>query len=62
MSESGLGCVKTLAEVGYRLVVRSETAGQPHHLDIAASFTLKPPAGLNPIEIPVDVELQQHGG
>ena len=44
-----------LAEVGYRLVVRSKTASQPHHLNIAPSLTLKPPARLNPIEIAVDV-------
>ena len=48
-----------LAEVGNRLVVRSEPAGQPHDLDIAPSLSLKPPARLNPIEIAVDVELQQ---
>src|SRR5215471_20855900 len=46
-----------LAEVGNRLVVRNEPAGQPHHLDIAPCLTLKPPARLNPIEIAVDVQL-----
>ena len=51
-----------LAEVRYRLVVRSEPASQPHYLDIAPSLTLKPPARLNPIEITVDVELQQQEG
>src|SRR3974377_277254 len=30
------------AEVGNRLVIRSEPAGQPHHLDIAPSLALKP--------------------
>src|ERR1700719_1327613 len=48
-----------LAEVGNSLVVRNEPAGQPHHLDIAPCLTLKPPARLNPIEITVDVQLQQ---
>src|SRR5271170_5757921 len=48
-----------LAEVGNRLVIRSEPTGQPHHLDIAPSLALKPPARLNPIEIAVDVQLQQ---
>src|SRR6476659_11016402 len=48
-----------LAEVGNRLVVRNEPAGQPQHLDIAPCLTLKPPARLNPIEITVDVQLQQ---
>src|SRR6202158_3600404 len=51
-----------LAEVGNRLVVRSEPAGQPHDLDIAPSLSLKPPARLNPIEITVNVELQQDRG
>ena len=32
----------------------------PHHLDVAPSLTLKPAAGLNPIEIAVNVELQQN--
>src|SRR5580658_3776016 len=48
-----------LAEVGNRLVVRGEPAGQPHDLDVAPSLTLKPSARLNPIEIAVNVELQQ---
>ena len=51
-----------LAEVGNRLVIRNEPARQPHHLDIAPSLTLKPPARLNPIEVAVDVQLQQHRG
>src|SRR5580658_6555191 len=33
-----------LAEVGNRLVVRGEPAGQPHDLDVAPSLTLKPTA------------------
>ncbi len=48
-----------LAEVGNRLVIRDEPAGQPHYLDIAPGLTLKPAARLNPLEIAVDVELQQ---
>ncbi len=51
-----------LAEVGNRLVVRSEPAGQPHYLDIAPSLSLKPPARLNPIDIAVDVELHEDRG
>ena len=34
-------------------------ARQPHHLNVAPSLMLKPPARLNPIEIAVDVKLQQ---
>ena len=33
---------------------------KPHHLDIVPSLTFKPPARLNPVEIAVDVQLQQH--
>ena len=40
------------------LVIRGEAPQQPHHLDVAASFTLKTPARLDPVEIAVDVELQ----
>ena len=47
-----------LAEVGDGLVIRDEAPQQPHHLDVAASFTLEPPARLHPVEITVDVELQ----
>jgi len=40
-------------------VVRNKPARQPHHLNVASSLALQPPARLNPIEIAVDVELQQ---
>src|SRR3984893_11984319 len=49
-----------LAEIGNRLVIRNQPAGEPHHLNVAARLTLKPAARLNPIEITVNVELQQH--
>ena len=51
-----------LAEIGNRLVIRHEAPRQPHHLDVAAGLTLEPPARLHPIEIAVDVELQQSRG
>lgn len=35
-----------LAEVGDRFVIRREPCGQPHHLNIAASLALQPPARL----------------
>src|ERR1035441_1808972 len=54
------GAAVVLAEVGNRLVVGSKPARQPHHLNVAPSFTLQSPARLDPVEIAVDVELQQH--
>src|SRR5664280_2002597 len=36
-----------------------EPARQPHHLNVAPSFTLQSPARLDPVEIAVNVELQQ---
>src|ERR1700736_1510542 len=38
------------------LVIRSQTPGQPHHLDVASSLALDPAARLNPIDIAVDVQ------
>ena len=49
-----------LAEIGNRLVIGDQAAREPHHFDIAARLALEPAARLNPIEITVDVELQQH--
>ena len=48
-----------LAEVGNRLVIGSKSTRQPHHLNVAPSLVLEPPARLNPVKIAVDVELQQ---
>jgi hypothetical protein len=42
-----------------RLEVRLEATQQPEDLDIALGFPLQPPARSNPVEIAVDVELQQ---
>src|SRR3712207_8239892 len=47
-------------EVGDRLVVRGEPARQPHQLHVAQSLTLEPAAGGDPVEVAVDVELEQH--
>ena len=41
-------------------MIGNKPASEPHHFDIAARLTLKPAARLNPIEIAVDVELQQY--
>jgi hypothetical protein len=47
-----------LAEIGDGFVIRNEASRQPHHLQIAASLTLQPPARLDPVEIAVDIELE----
>jgi hypothetical protein len=47
------------AEVGYGLEVGHQAAGQPNQLDIALALPLQPPARLHPIEVSVDVNLQQ---
>src|SRR5262245_64724646 len=38
---------------------RARTCLKSHHLDVAPSLPLEPPAQLNPIEVAVDIELQQ---
>src|ERR1700736_2661747 len=48
-----------LAEVGYGLEVRHQAAGQPNQLDVALALPLQAPARLHPIEVSVDVNLQQ---
>ena len=48
-----------LAEVGDRLVIRRQPAGQPHYFNVAAGFPFKAPARLNPVEVAGDIELQQ---
>jgi len=48
------------AVVTQRFVIGNKTAGEPHHLDVAPGLTLKPTARLDPIEIAVDVKLQQN--
>ena len=53
------GMAIVLAEIGNRLVIGSKPARQPHHFKIASSLSLKPPARLNPIEIAVNMKLQQ---
>ena len=50
------------AEIGNRLEVRHQPAGQPHQLDVTLGFPLQSAAGLNSIEITVDVDLQKSGG
>jgi hypothetical protein len=48
-----------LSEIGYRLENRHQAAGEPNQLDVALALPLQAPARLHPIEISVDVNLQQ---
>ena len=50
------------AEVGDRLEVRRQSAGQPHQLDVALGLPFEPPARLDAIEIAVEIDLQQRRG
>src|SRR5262249_29409329 len=54
------GAAVVLAEVGNRLVIRSKSASEPHHLDVPPGLMLEPAARLNPIEVAVDVKLEQY--
>ena len=56
------GFAVVLAEVGDRLVVGNQAPGQPHHFHVATGLALVAAARLNPVEIAVDVELQQNRG
>ena len=51
-----------MTEVGDGLEVRSESAGEPHQLDIALRLALQAPARLDTIQVAVDIELQQDRG
>ena len=50
------------AEIGDRLEVRHQAAGQPHQLDVALGLALQPPARLDAVEIAVEIDLQQRRG
>src|SRR5205807_8459 len=49
-------------EVRDRLVIRCEPTQQPHDLNIASGFSFKPSARLNPVQIAIDVKLQENRG
>src|SRR3984885_2040615 len=53
------GLAVILAEVGYGLEVRHQASGQPNQFDVALALPLQTPARLHPIEVSVDVNLQQ---
>jgi hypothetical protein len=47
------------AEIGNRFVIRDTPTGERHDLNVAPALALKPAARLNPIEITIDIELEQ---
>jgi hypothetical protein len=49
-------------KVSDRLEVRLQVAQQPNHLDIAVGLGLQPTARPHPVQVAVNVELQQIGG
>src|SRR5262249_5016895 len=46
-------------EIGNGLEIRRELSRQPHAFDIAPRFALQSPARLHPVQIAVEVELEQ---
>src|SRR6185295_344096 len=51
-----------LAEVRDRLVIRCKPTQQPHDFDIASGLSFQPPARLHPVQIAVDVKLEENRG
>src|SRR5262249_61914297 len=51
-----------LAEIRDDFVIGNETAQEPHHFEVTARFASKAPARRHPVDIAVDVELEQYGG
>jgi hypothetical protein len=43
-------------------VIGSKPTQQPHHLDIASGFPFEPPARLHPVQIAINVKLQENRG
>ena len=62
MAYAANGFAVVLAKVGDGFEVRGQAASQPHQLDVTLGLTPKPAAGLNPIEVTVDIDLQQDRG
>ena len=46
----------SLRKIGNCFVIGRKPGEQPHHFDVAASFTLKPAARMDTVEITVNVE------
>jgi hypothetical protein len=57
----GIGIAIALAEISYGLEVGHQTPGEPDELKITAGFALESTAGLDAIQIAVDVDLEQSG-
>src|SRR4029077_19791481 len=55
-------CAVVFSEVRDRLEVRRKPSSQPHQLDIALGFPLKPPARSDLVDVAVNVDLQHRGG
>ena len=53
-----MGVSVVLAKVGDGLEVRRQPAGQPHQFHVALRFTFQPAAGMHPVEITVNEQLQ----
>src|SRR5208283_648735 len=53
------GAAVVFSEIGNRLVIGNEPPRQPHHLDVAPSLALEPAARLDPVEIAIDIKLQE---
>src|SRR5580704_10715455 len=48
-----------LAEIGDRLVIGNKPPRQPHDLHVAPGLALKPSARLDPVQITVNIKLQE---
>ena len=44
------------------MVRRLLALGEPVHLDVAPALQFQPPGGTHPVEVAVEVYLEQHGG
>ena len=49
-----------VAEVGNGLEVRCQSTGQPHQLDVALRLALQTPTGPDPVQVAINVDLEQH--
>jgi len=47
-------------EVGDGLEVGRQSTSQPHQFDVALRLALQPTAGWDPVQIPIDVNLEEH--
>ena len=63
LAEDRAECVAVVApEVSDRLEVRAQMPQQPDHLDVAVRLGFEPPARPHPVQVAVDVELQEIPG